>query len=558
MNRDRMSTLLRIIVFSTVFIYPQNALSNNNSEHEVTHKISSTVNKNEKISFSVKEKNLTIFQLIEYAIKDNPETLSKRALLKSAESSVDAALQQFFPSPYAQVINNEGSSKVGGNFNQRIGVIGIQQPLWTGGKLTANLNIAKSAASSADFSIQETQLSLALRVVDAYQGLLQYHGRIQTQIKNINILYKYAEIMTRRVQNGASAQSDEALVAARISQAQSDLESYKAAQRTLLEHLIQLTGRPLELDNIEYEVAGSLSNPAGSDEMIAKAIQVNPTLRRIYSDLEIIKHEEEQQQAVLMPTLSLKAESRDDLFRDDSSGLDSARENIVYATLEFSPGAGLSSFANIESAKTKTLAQQKMIETNRRELNTKIIKEYEDCHSSLIREEMLKRTVRSSQEVLASYDRLFTVGKRSWLDVLNAARDLMQPEIALADNLALNRASAHRLRLYTTDLTQAKETDRTKEAPPPDNTLSLPTDNAKESPPVGNETSMPEEYDSCIGKLCNKKPPSDKAKDALPIGSMEKTPVAASETKMTAEYASCIGILCNINDAKNTINTAIY
>lgn len=557
MNQYKITKLLKIIAFLTVIIHPKHALSTNDAERHFTYKVSSSNNIDE-LSILKKNNRLTIFQLIEYATKDNPETLSKRALLKSAEFSVDSALQQFFPSPYAQVINNEGSSKVGGSFNQRMGVIGIQQPVWTGGRLTANLNIAKSAASSADFSILETQLSLALRVIDAYQGLLQYHGRIQTQIKNINILNKYAEIMTRRVQNGASAQSDEALVAARISQAQSDLESYKAAQRTLLDHLKQLTGRPLELENIEYEVAGSLSDPAGAEELIAKAIQVNPTLRRINADLEIIKHEEEQQQAILMPTLSLKAESRDDLFRDASSGLNSARENIVYATLEFSPGAGLSSFANIESARTKTLAQQKMIETNRRELNSKITREYEDCHSSLVREEMLKRTVRSSQEVLASYDRLFIVGKRSWLDVLNAARDLMQPEIALADNLALNRASAHRLRLYTTDLAQTKETDSTKEEPPPDNSPTIPTDNAKELPPVDKDTSTLEEYDSCIGRLCNKKPPSDGVKDELPVGSAEKAPVAASEIKMAAEYASCLGILCNIKDAKSTINNSIY
>jgi adhesin transport system outer membrane protein len=496
LNNKRTLSRTVLLITAIIFTIKANSLASN-EELIFTKPIK------EHTTVENENKKLTIQQLIAQTIQNNPETLSKRAALKSAESAADAAFQQFFPSPYAQVINNEGSSKSGGNFSQRIGIIGIQQPLWTGGKLTANLNIAKSAVSSADISILETQLSLALRVVDAYQGLMQYRGRIEAQNKNIDLLNKYSEKMARRVENGASAHSDEALVAARIAQEQSDLESYKGFQRILLDHLNQLTGQPLKLDEIEFETTGQLSDSTDSSALIAQAIQINPTLLRLHADLETIQHEEEQQRAALMPTLSVKAESRDDLFRDEASGLDSAQENLVYATLEFNPGAGLSSLANIESTKTKTLAQKKSIEAYSRELSSKIIKEQEDLHSTFVRDEMLKRTVRSSQEVLASYDRLFAAGKRSWLDVLNAARDLMQPEISLADNLALNRASAHRLRLYTTPITQTKEPESSPEPLPIDGTLEPPpADNAKQPLQATDESAASPEYDSCVGVLC--------------------------------------------------------
>ena len=59
--------------------------------------------------------------------------------------------------------------------------------------------------------------------------------------------------------------------------------------------------------------------------------------------------------------------------------------------------------------------------------------------------------------VLASYDRLFVAGKRNWLDVLNAARELTQVETSLADVEALVVASYYRLRLHGGELPWQQE-----------------------------------------------------------------------------------------------------
>lgn len=57
----------------------------------------------------------------------------------------------------------------------------------------------------------------------------------------------------------------------------------------------------------------------------------------------------------------------------------------------------------------------------------------------------------AAASVLASYTRMFVAGKRSWLDVLNAARELIQSEVTEGDILAAYWGSRYRLRLDAMD-----------------------------------------------------------------------------------------------------------
>ena len=91
-------------------------------------------------------------------------------------------------------------------------------------------------------------------------------------------------------------------------------------------------------------------------------------------------------------------------------------------------------------------------EAARREMTAKVSADYEDHLSNLGRKRGIQRSIQASTEVLASYDRLFVAGKRNWLDVLNAARELTQVEVSLADVEAAIAASYFRLRLHGNEL----------------------------------------------------------------------------------------------------------
>jgi adhesin transport system outer membrane protein len=95
------------------------------------------------------------------------------------------------------------------------------------------------------------------------------------------------------------------------------------------------------------------------------------------------------------------------------------------------------------------MAKQESLEAARRELAEKVAADYEEHLSSVERRRQILSTIEASAEVLSSYDRLFVAGKRSWLDVINAARELIQARTALADIEAQRLAARARLRLHT-------------------------------------------------------------------------------------------------------------
>lgn len=460
----RMYSPLALLVVAVLIPGPMTTAAQESAPKPPNHKLAA-VSASGAQRPATKKPVWTLDRLVNEAVSVNPETLSKRASLEAAEASVDAAFQQFFPSPYAKAQQGyEQDNDQTTDSSERVGIFGLQQPIWTGGKLTADLNVAKASALSVDSSIAETQLSLAQRVVAAYQNLMMYHERIKAQTVGIELLEKHATMMDRRVQSSISAPVDLVLINSRISQARSDLSTFKNGQQTALAQLGQLVGHPLKADDVEFDTSMALSPPQQPDEVIRQALQTNPTLRRMDADINTVVHQEEKQRAALMPTLSVKAEYQNGLFDKDSHDEEDTR---IYTTLDFSPGAGLSSLANIRSATARISATKQAKKAAQRDLTSRIQTDYEDCQNAYARHRLIGKTVLSSREVLESYTRLFVAGKRSWIDVLNATRELTQNELIMADVLAVYQASAYRLRLHAGEVEWLQKNNRLREGEGP-------------------------------------------------------------------------------------------
>lgn len=386
----------------------------------------------------------TLERMIQETIADNPQVLSKRAANQSAREGVAAARLKFLPSPYVQL--QQKSGEMLSSSYKRYEVYGVQQPIW-GLELFANLSVAKSTALSSSLSVQETRLALAQSVVNVYQNLLAYHNRIRAQENGVRLIERYAGMMDRRVNAGVSAPIDKVQVNARLFQARNELYSYRSAYRVALEQMTQLVGKPLKDQPVVFLTNAGMEMPPGSDFVLARAEALNPVLARMAADIEVAKHQRKLQTAALLPTVSLKAEHRN--YRDVKDF--NTHENVVYAAVDYSFGSGLPSVANIRSATARIESYAEAREATRRDVRAKIQADSEECLQALMRYQEASLSTRASASVLESYTRMFVAGKRSWLDVLNAARELIQSEVAEGDILAAYWGSRYRLRLDAMD-----------------------------------------------------------------------------------------------------------
>jgi adhesin transport system outer membrane protein len=387
-------------------------------------------------------------QLVAMAIQSHPGVAARRAELGAARSEVEAARWQYFPTPSVQArdYNNNGGTAT---------VLALQQPLWAGGRLDAGLDAADARARSADISITEAQYNLALRVTSAWQSWMQARGRINALTKSVGLLDSYSNSVRRRIAGGVSAEVDHELVVARLTQSQGDLSAVRASERSALAQLSQMVGLPLRTENVEAS-GGTADDLPALEVLVEQAAASSPTLRRLDADIEAARHDTAQKDAALWPTLNLRAERQ----RADPTGTGSGTyvtDNRVMLVLDYVPGAGLSAAASADAARTRIGGLMASRDAGRRDLIEKVSADYEEHLSSRDRKRNLQNTLKANTEVLASYDRLFVAGKRSWLDVLNAARELTEVELSLADVEAQLVASRYRLRLHGGELPQGKD-----------------------------------------------------------------------------------------------------
>jgi outer membrane protein, adhesin transport system len=73
--------------------------------------------------------------------------------------------------------------------------------------------------------------------------------------------------------------------------------------------------------------------------------------------------------------------------------------------------------------------------------------------SSDERLQALNASMEATVQVSESYDRQFLAGRKTWIDVMNAARELTQTQIQIADILSAQTVASWRLAINTLGLT---------------------------------------------------------------------------------------------------------
>ena len=182
------------------------------------------------------------------------------------------------------------------------------------------------------------------------------------------------------------------------------------------------------------------------EESIKKLLEFHPSLKKTSAQIETSKFEQDSTEASIMPNLNLRVERREgDLYSDNYDK--SNDQNIVYLAFTATTRAGLSSISDIAAAKIKINEIEYRKKTIEKELIDSLLSDYNNYEIAKNRINILKRSVDSAQNVLDSYTRLFLAGKRQWLDLVNASREVMQYKIELSNLYVTKSILSYKLAL---------------------------------------------------------------------------------------------------------------
>lgn len=388
----------------------------------------------------------TLDRLISSALLTHPAVQGQQAQLQRSNAEVESANWQFFPTPsiaFEKARASASDSAYQGD--GRVASVGLQQPLWTGGRLTAGKEKAEAGVIVSQASLAEVRQQLALRVVQAYSEWLAAHRKMQANEKNLATHVRLNEQVKRRVEQGASSESDVTLAVGRLKSVTADLSLARAQKEIALARLAQLAGRRIDDMRLSAAVAAPRPLDGNLQALLERAQAAHPAIARAQAQASVQESVIAERRAELSPEVYVRAERQYGNYTVRNAG----PENRVFIGVSSHFGAGLSSVANIAGAKAQHQAALAEVDVQRRAISEQILADYALATSADNRLIALKESLAAAGDVARSYDRQFLAGRKSWLDVMNAAREQAQTEVQLADIEATQVIATWRLAIYT-------------------------------------------------------------------------------------------------------------
>jgi adhesin transport system outer membrane protein len=378
------------------------------------------------------------------ALNSHPLISSQKNQIKSAEANKENAFQQFFPTPSVSFENNitSGSNRTSPTYQGDANTLklSLRQPLWTGGRLTADLNKAEAQIVQSNAILEETRQEITLRVIQAWGDWFAASLKKKAMDQSVEQHRKLKDMVERRVNEGASSESELTLTKSRLDQATNQQEAFNNAGENAKNKLSQLIGKAL--NEKERLIESRLKYDATKfQDFLSKIELINPTIQKLGASLKIQDYEIERAKSDLMPEAYLRAEHQ----HGDLNYRNAPDSDLVFFGISSKFGPGLSNLSRINSAENRRDSINDELEASKRNVVERVNSDWIQLNSYRQRLPILESSVEYTKSTADSWERQFLAGKKSWLEVMNATRELSQTEIDLADIQSLSIQTEWRL-----------------------------------------------------------------------------------------------------------------
>lgn len=397
----------------------------------------------------------SLYLLVSRGLISSPLVRSKLKLVEMAKFGVDTAKWQFYPTPSASIqqartANNDPS--YGGSVSQ-VMQLAIQQPIWTGGRLTAGLTLAEKKLALASIDLESIKQQVALEIVNGFGAWSAASQKFLAYEKNVASHRELKELIRRRINSGLSPESDYVFSKGRLDQALADLGDARTQMENSLVRLTQLLGARVEDSDLSSIKRPMLSYPVSDVLMLQNALKISPLVLRAKIEIEMQDSQILIAKSSAYPSLSLSLQRQNGDF--SYSNVTTNAENRLFLSLSTNFGAGLSNFSQVSAA----IAQRDSAELDedfaKRNLTQEILSDIALLKSSEYRVKASESACNAASSTSESWQRQFLVGRKGWQDLLNSTRELANCQATLADAKQSALTLSWKLAIFSMGLNQA-------------------------------------------------------------------------------------------------------
>lgn len=394
-------------------------------------------------------------RLIQQSLRVHPAIRATRNDIEAARLDRSAAQRQSYFSPSAQLQLTE---------DYRSAKLSVEQPLWTAGRIVSSQAKADLDYTATIASDQARRYDIAAKVLDAWGMVLDAHERLQVAVQTLGELEQFAAMMQRRVATGVSARVELDLVDSRILQSRVAHENAAQMMRLGLARLAQLVD-----DNRLLQGAVVMPDLLPLSEQLLNAYQPelmlhsaelghhHPLVRQAQSQAAAMSKQADIARASRFPQVMLGYQyDKQQYFHEQSLDKDTGQ---LYLSLQYNPGAGWSNRLSEQSLRAKASGLEDNIAAIHQQVVDQIHQQLYSFLSAQGRIKTLATAMNSARLVQESYQRQFIAGRKSWLDVMNATREIEQTAYDLSSTRSALVISYYQLQLLTGALEQVLTVD---------------------------------------------------------------------------------------------------
>lgn len=354
-------------------------------------------------------------ELLQRAAAQHPSVRARLNERAAAEFDLQAAAWGRYPSLATELQTERGTTQA---------IARIEQPVWTGGRLSGQTQRAAAQRDAAEAALDEARLQALLDTASAFFELQRLEARLRAAELNEAEHQRLLATMGRRVQAGVSPAADETQAATRWRQAINERwQTQRQRDNTRLQ-LAQLVGQ--EVGPLTRPRPVRLDGPT-EQALIEAALRHAPGRKRLQADIEAAEADLVVIRSQRLPQVVVGYQSH---LGQRPSGDSRGR---AYLAVQMQTGAGLSGLATTAAAVARQAALRDALDQAERDLVQQVRSRWADVQALGSQLAPVQALLSDTGDVVSSYLRQFQVGRKSWLDVLNAQREKTQAQYTLAD-----------------------------------------------------------------------------------------------------------------------------
>lgn len=357
-------------------------------------------------------------------LDNHPAVTGKQAEVQASDYGLSEARSQRLPSVNLQASRYaaDNRSVLSGDDLSNPVTLRVRQPLWTFGRLRSEMVVAEARLDRENADLFRVRRELLTETALAYADVLGARARVSAAEESLSQLDTLRDQIQRRAEGELASDADTRLADTRLSQGQVLLARYRGEVDIARNALESLTQVPVPAAQPVPDALLALPE----EEWLEQSVLNNSAeLRLRQESVAQAEAEVDKARSAAMPTVYLQAEQ----FHDQPGLRDDNQVSVVIeAGLD---GLGFSTRHRSSAAGARQVAAEQDLRVTRLQLQRDMrrLLQMHDLQVELAAAQ--QGTVNDLEELLASYQRQYESGSKSWLEVLNIQRELNDQQLQL-------------------------------------------------------------------------------------------------------------------------------